>query len=239
MPRRDRIGTMSSVRREIKAWSSEIPRVVSFLRRHGVGGAAQRLTEEVGHALGNREAHVWYVRDLAIPQEAQVWPPGVSLVAGGEEHLHLLEMLDTVNTQEAQRRLAEGTHWWLVLEGVRPLFSCWIFHGSAPVLAAPKGQLVLPEDTVVLEDSVTTAAARGRGIAPTAWNAIASRLHVEGSTGMVTKVAVQNWPSRRAVVKAGFAEFALVRHIRIGPWSRNTVLPLNPASTWLLDSLGT
>ena len=42
------------------------------------------------------------------------------------------------------------------------------------MLAAPGGRLRLPADTVVLEDSVTSAAARGRGIAPRAWNALAS-----------------------------------------------------------------
>lgn len=198
----------------------------------------RRLATEVSHALSNREAHVWYVRDLTVAAEPPAWPRGVSLVSARARHLHLLDELDTINVAEAQRRLAAGMCWWLVLDGSRPLFSCWIFYGSAPVLAAPKGRLLLPDDTVVLEDSVTTAAARGRGIAPTAWEAIAAQVHCEGPVRMVTKVAVDNTPSRRAVVKAGFVEFALVRYVRMGTWTRRNVLPLSPTSIWLVDLLG-
>ncbi len=128
-----------------------------------------------------------------------------------------------MSPSEARERLRDANDLWLVLEHDRALFSCWIFRDGTPVIAAPGGQLPLPAGTVCLEDSVAAAAARGRGIAPAAWSAIADTLAEEGQEHMITKVAVDNAPSRRAVEKAGFDAVALMHFRRIGPRSRTRV----------------
>ena len=92
-----------------------------------------------------------------------------------------------------------------------------------PAIAAPGGQLQLSAGTVCLEDSVTAAPARGRGIGPAAWSAIADALGDEGQRHIITKVAVDNVPSRRAVEKAGFDAVALMHFRRFGPRSRTWV----------------
>jgi GNAT superfamily N-acetyltransferase len=76
---------------------------------------------------------------------------------------------------------------------------------------------------VCLEDSVTAPLARGRGVAPAAWSAIADELAGEGVRRMITKVRVDNLPSRKAVEKVGFEGVALMHFKRIGPLRRTSV----------------
>ena len=183
------------------------------------------------------EQHVWYERRLDGGHPEVEWPEGLRLVAGTPADLPALDDLDTVDAVEAAQRLDAGAQWWLVYDGAQPLFSCWLFTGDAPVLAAPGGRLRLPADTVVLEDSVTSAAARGRGIAPRAWNALAA-LSAARHGRMLTKVAVDNAPSRKAVEKAGFEGVAIMSLRKVGPWRRTTVEPLGDVPDWLAANLG-
>ena len=125
--------------------------------------------------------------------------------------------------EEVRDRRAAGNDLWLAEDEGGPLFRCWIYRRRAPVLAAPGGWLEIPAETVVLEDSATTPRARGRGIAPGAWTAIADSLRDEGLTHMITKVGVENEASRRAVVKAGFREIGVMRLVKAGPRKRTTV----------------
>ena len=108
-------------------------------------------------------------------------------------------------------RLSAGALLWVVTEGERIAFACWTFSGEAPLRGASGGVVPLPADVVVLEDSISSPAFRGRGVAPRAWGAIADRNRASGSRFMVTKVTVANEASRRAVLKAGFREVARLR----------------------------
>ena len=99
---------------------------------------------------------------------------------------------------------------------------------DGPVLAAPGGWLDLPAVTVVLEDSATTPRARGRGIAPGAWTAIADSLRDEGLAHMITKVGVENEASRKAVAKSGFREIGVMRMVKRGPRKQTTVSGATP-----------
>jgi GNAT superfamily N-acetyltransferase len=183
------------------------------------------------------EHHVWYERQLSDSQAGVEWPEGLRLVTGTADDFPALHELDTVDAVEAAQRLAAGAQWWLVYDGGQPLFSCWLFTGDAPVLAAPGGRLRLPADTVVLEDSVTAAAARGRGIAPRAWSALATMCATRHER-MLTKVAVDNAPSRKAVEKAGFVGVAVMSLRKVGPWRHTTVEQLGGAPGWLAENLG-
>ena len=123
--------------------------------------------------------------------------------AGDDQLAGAVEMGQRI--EEVRARRAAGNDLWLAEDDGGPLFRCWIYRGRAPVLAAPGGWLELPADTVVLEDSATTPRARGRGIAPGAWTAIADSLRDEGLAHMITKVGVENEASRRAVARRGSA----------------------------------
>ncbi|MBA3262227.1 MAG: GNAT family N-acetyltransferase [Thermoleophilaceae bacterium] len=125
--------------------------------------------------------------------------------------------------EEARQCLAGGNDVWLAFEGDQPLFACFTFLHAAPVMAASGGTLSLPPGAACLEDSVTSPAARGRGIAPAAWTLIGDELERRGFRAIVTKIETSNTASRRAVEKVGFRSVAVMQHKRVGPRRRTSV----------------
>ena len=216
-----------------------IYRVRRAVARHGLRGTAQRAGRRALRTLVSAESHVWYALDLTCSRPERELAAGVTLRRAGERESRLLDQLPTISPADGAKRIRAGNDLWLALEGDRPLFSCWIFREQTPVLAAPGGQLRLPEGTVCLEDSVTSAAARGRGIAPAAWASIADSLADEGQNLMITKITVENTPSRRAVEKAGFTSVALMHFRRLGPMRRTSIELLDAdRGRFFADSLG-
>jgi len=208
----DKIGLAGSSR-------SRMTKAVRVLRSEGLFALASRAADVVRPRVYLDESHIWYSLDLTTLTEPAPLPGGLEVVRGGVDQLSWLDQLDTVNSSTGRARLAGGAVWWCVLQDAQPVFSCWVFSKTAPVLAAPGGWLSLPHGAVVLEDSVTAPAGRGRGIAPAAWRHVAASAAASASV-MFTKVAVTNTPSRKAVVKAGYREILQQRHLRIGPVTR-------------------
>jgi RimJ/RimL family protein N-acetyltransferase len=200
------VGTLGQVREEV--------------RRHGVRSFATRVGDRArGHVLADSE-HVWYVLDLTSERPARPLPDGLRLRTGGAELLPAVARLPTIALATARRWLDDGVRPWVVFEGDEPAFACWIFTGA---FVYPGGTFRPAPRTALLEASVTSAAHRGRGIAPAAWDAVARGLAADGFEALVTLVPVENAPSRRAVEKAGFAEFARARRRTVGPWRRTSV----------------
>lgn len=170
--------------------------------------------------LYRREVHVWYELDIGGEGPQPRPPKGVRLLQAGESDLPLLEQLPSISSGEAERRYEAGASLWLALDGRCPAFACWIFFDEMPLYASRQGSLRLPAHTVGLEDSVTSPAHRGQGIAPWAWSQIATSLAETGVTTIVTKVSIDNVASRRAVEKSGFHEAARMRLVEVGPWRR-------------------
>lgn len=189
-------------------------------RRHGVTGSLLRAVSvtrrELGRHITLHEQHVWYMRDLSVSGSPPQWPENIELSKLSEDGVPYLSQLATVGRMEARRRLTQGAELWLAREGSQAVFACWIFRKRAPVLAARGGWLELPDGVVCLEDSVTSPAYRGRGIAPAAWNRVADELRHDGSKTIITKVASDNVPSRRAVERAGFRAVATMTFNRCG-----------------------
>lgn len=204
------------------------------LRRHGVAGSLRRaLRVAVGslrHRIYLQEQHIWYRLDLAAARPHPPLPTGFALGRSGAAGLGFLERLETVGRREARRRLADGADLWLLQEGGRAAFCCWIFRERTPVLAARGGWLQLPADTACLEDSITASDYRGRGLAPAVWSRVADALASQGLSVLVTKVAEDNLPSRRAVEKAGFQAVAHMRLARFWPRTQVDVRPLGEAT---------
>lgn len=141
----------------------------------------------------------------------------------------------------AMRRMRAGGTPWLTLEGGRVAFGCWTFAGRAPVLGVRGGRVELPGHSVLLEDSQTVPDFRGRGVAPATWSEIADRLADRGVRGMYTKVDVENIPSTKAVLKAGFREVGRMRLVRTrGRFTVTVNLdgPADDADRWLLELAG-
>lgn len=217
--------------------AARISRALRKARQEGVRAVLRRLWELASGPFYRSEEHVWYQLDLEGERPRRELAEGVRLVRATADEAHRVEELGQVEA-EARERLAADNDLWLALdEQDRALFACWTFRSQAPVLAAPRGQLSLPAGTACLEDSVTSPLARGRGIAPASWTAIADTLSSEGFDAMITKVTTGNAPSRRAVQKAGFEEIALMRMTRIGRRQRVALAPRGGAADALARAL--
>lgn len=218
---------------DVGGWAGRLR--TSYERRGGWATVAEAALR-ARHSVWPHEAHVWYRLDLRQRCAQQSLPAGLVLQRGGPEELWALRQFESIGEADARGRLERGATWYLVQdERGTPYFSCWLLRREAPVLAVRGGELVVPADMVVLEDSVTAAAARGKGVAPAAWSQIAA--DAGGAEAMVTKVAVENTASRRAVTKAGFVPFAVVGFRRRTLARRTTVAPVGDNDQRLADWL--
>jgi GNAT superfamily N-acetyltransferase len=208
--------------------------VARGVRRFGISGSVARVAslgwESARDSFYLRERHIWYALDLREPRQPVALPAGFTLSRAAKGDLALLDALPTIGRTEARRRHQGGAELWLVREGDRPAAACWIFRERTPVLAARGGWLTLPAGTVCLEDSVTAAAYRGRGLSPACWSAVATQLSSENIGVMLTKIAETNTASRRAVEKAGFRPTAIMSLRRVVRRSRVDVSPCHPGN---------
>lgn len=194
-----------------------VARVSRHVRERGARATAGAVRERLAHKLYVDEVHVWYRLDLATVGEARVLDEGLRLVRAGRDDVAAAVALSAMSETLTRGRLEDGADLWMVKSGAEAAFVCWTFTETAPVAAAPEGRLVLPETCAVLEDSLTSPAFRGRSIAPAAWERLAVELRGRGKRELITKVGADNIPSRKAVKKAGFVEFATMRYSRRGP----------------------
>ena len=219
----------------MSAGALEIPgRIRRAVARHGVMGALR-------HAPYLHEEPVWYRLDLGVERDVRPLAEGMTLRPGTPEDIaRLPEVLLRVRPDAARARFeVPGTELWLVEEGARPRFACWLFGVRTPVATAPGSWLELPPGVVCLEDSMAAPEIRGRGVAPAVWTRLAAELRGRGCTSMITKVDATNEPSTRAVGKAGFEEILRMDVRRVGPvWRADaTVAPQDPLGELLLARL--
>jgi RimJ/RimL family protein N-acetyltransferase len=187
-------------------------RFSTAVQRHGPGSLASVIAHRLVRLAFLDEHHVWYVLDLAEIIDRPL-ADGYTLrqIDPNED---LGAVLIDVRPEIAGPRLAEGNQAWVVEDAEGdPAFNCFVFFGRTPARAAESRSLLLPPGTACLEDSVTAAAHRGHGIAGGAWAKIAAGLRDDGFEVLVTKVEVENVPSRKAVEKIGFLP-AAVMHLR-------------------------
>jgi len=185
----------------------DVGRLERGLRRHGVRGFVPAAARLGLRRLYSLEAHVWYELPLGENRPSRPLADGLELVRGTVDDVPALVGLWPMDRWSARRRMQDGATLWLVREGESIAFSCWIFEAWVPFRAAAGGKISLPAGTVALDESATAESHRGRGVAPAAWAAIADRLP-SGADRLVTPVDEENVPSRRAVEKVGFREFA-------------------------------
>lgn len=193
-----------------------VARLRRGMRRYGARGAAIRAAEIARELVYMHQVYVWYELALREDHPRRALEAGLRLHRATAGDLGLLDELWEIDRAEARRRLGNEGSLWLVLDGDRPAFSCWTFRGRTPIRAAQGGWLPLPDGVVALEESMTAASYRGRGIAPAAWSAIADALS-DQSGRMVTTIEEENAASRKAVEKIGFREVGRATTTRRGP----------------------
>lgn len=211
-----------------------VARLRRGMRRYGARGAAVRAAEIARELVYMHQVYVWYELALREERPRRSLDPGFRVHRATGDDLVLLDELWEIDRAEARRRLAAEGTLWLVLDGDRPAFSCWTFRGRTPIRAAQGGWLPLPDGVVALEESMTAAAYRGRGVAPAAWSAIADDL-AEQAGRMVTTIEEENAASRKAVEKIGFREIGRAVTTKRGP--RLTVEVSGEAAPELLAPL--
>jgi GNAT superfamily N-acetyltransferase len=200
------------------------------LERHGVMKCCSLATAEAIRSVANHlylhERHVWFllpthnVRGLRLAEGMMLQPAaGAQIDRLSEEGL--------CGRRVAAKYLRHGGQPWVVMDGQRAAFCCWIFTNKMPLVAVRGGWQPLPASTACLEDSVTAADYRGRSIAPAAWLGIAAILKDRGIHNLITKVEEENMASQRAVLKAGFHEIAVMDYRRISLWRHKMVEPLS------------
>ncbi len=183
-------------------------------------GVWRRISQRLRSLVYLDEEHIWYTLDLTEIEQLPL-AEGYVLEPATDADLDLVSALSGSSTDDIEENRSRGAQPWLVKQDRDPAFVCWIFPQTTPVRAAADRWLELPSRVACLEDSFTSASHRGRGIAGAAWTKIAHGLSGDGFEVLITKVDVENAPSRKAVGKAGFREACLMRLRRRG--SRETV----------------
>jgi len=190
------------------------------VRREGTSGALRMIARRAVRPLLCSEDHVWYALDLTVERPRVPLASGLQLRRVEETDSEVLEQIANVTARECRLRIRAGHDVWGVLEAERVLFSCTIFRGEAPAMAGVGGRVRLAPGTVCLEDSITVPDARRREIASAAVLAVLEALAAQGTRCVVTKVAVDNVPTRRGAEKLGFEGVAVMRLRRRGLSSR-------------------
>lgn len=198
------------------------------MRRDGSRQVLKRVAVRALARLYVRESHVWIALRLAEERPRPSLADGYLMLRGGVADVPALHGLG-VDVQQAAQRLADGTELWVIRHGRDVVYCGWVFHSSAPTIAGPHGRVRLPAGSVNPEDMVTSPAHQGRGLASAAYSVIFDDLQRTGRADRVLgKVPLSNIANRRAVQKAGWLEFAVVRFTRLGPWKRTMVRALSP-----------
>jgi hypothetical protein len=200
-------------------------RIRDRVRRDGVRATTALELRHLRNRLVLREEHVWFQLDLADRPASSPFPAGLDLVRAGEAQIDLLERLGQ-SPRRARAELAAGNDVWLVLEGEEPLYACHVIRRKLPMVAAPGGELELPEGVVAAENGVAAQSVRGRGVAPMGLALIADRLAGEGVRSIVLKVGTGNVAASRSSEKIGFRAIAVMEHERVGSRRRTAVHPL-------------
>jgi len=195
------------------------------LRAEGPRATAAAVSRRVRKLAYLREEHVWYGCDLNATTARAELPGGLRLVRAAASQVDSVVEVGQ-DLEEARERFEAGVDLWLVLDGERPVFLCFVFRDATPVLAATNGTLALPPATACLEDALTARAARGRGIGTAAWILIGEELRRDGFTTLVAKIETANTASKRMAEKAGFQPVAVMQHERTGGRSTTAVRPL-------------
>ena len=193
------------------------------MRRHGFLGSVRAAIERLRDRLLLLESHVWLQMRIDGDRPRPQLPDGFRLQRMAPGEIGIVDELGPINPSEAARRQAAGADLWGVLdERGNPAFSCWIFTGQLPVLAAENGSLALRDRTAAIEDSCTAAEFRGHNLGPACGAAVVDRIAEEGIHTLITKIADGNQPARKAASKIGFEEIATMRTTRLF-WSKPKV----------------
>jgi RimJ/RimL family protein N-acetyltransferase len=219
-------------------------RVRYHLSHYGLKATIVKVAEWLRVRAYLKETHVWCELPLEVERPRRDLPPDVELVRADISDLPLFQDLTTMTEMalredQAREQIEADNDLWLAVQDGRAVFACWIFHSEVPLLAALGGKLSLAPGISCLEGSIASPHYRGRGVATGVWSQVADKLQQDSIGSLVTKIEVENIPTRRAVAKVGFREIAIMHFRRVGFRERTTVQALTgyPTAEWLAEQL--
>lgn len=213
-------------------------RANELVRRLGPVGAAQRAAQRLLPGTQWAERMVWLALDLSVTDRPRrALEETLTLRRGSVDDIWLLDQMPgdravaRMTPSIVKQRLDDGAELWLTVEQDRLAFRCWIFRGWAPAPGAPHRRMALPDDVVLLEDSIASPDFRGRGVAPGTWSALGDVFGAEDGIGtIITKVAEDNVVTQRSLEKVGFRRAAAMQ--MSGPvWRMRRTVTLLDGST--------
>jgi ribosomal protein S18 acetylase RimI-like enzyme len=141
-------------------------------------------------------------------------PEGISFfVATKQDGRRYARDIGTDSPATFAARLGPHTRCFLAAEGERLLHASWVTTCAAWTRELRR-YVHPPPGSAYVYESFTDPAARGRGIYPAALRALASWLAERDIPRLWVAVEEDNFPSLKAVSKAGFAEQFVVRYVR-------------------------
>ncbi|MGH8161997.1 MAG: GNAT family N-acetyltransferase [Gammaproteobacteria bacterium] len=166
---------------------------------------------------------LWYALDISGPSTASFAPSsGIEVLRCDSDSVAAVPRSIRTGALRSLRRLMHGeAQLWIARTGETAMASVWVFRGRTPAVAAPGGWLSLPPGHACLQDAVTAAQCRGRGIAPDLWVRVAGKLASEGVETVLLQIDERNRPAIRAAEKAGFRPLATMEWER--GWLRSRV----------------
>jgi RimJ/RimL family protein N-acetyltransferase len=201
-----------------------ISRAIHRLRKDGVKATAREAWRRLRRVAYVREEHTWLQLDLDDRPRFEL-AEGLRFVRATADQADAVAALGQ-DPFIARERLEDGNDLWLVFDGDQPLFACYTFRQTTPVMAASGGALGLPDGAACIEDSIASPAARGRGVGPATWTLVGDALQAEGFKALVTKIETSNASSNRAAEKVGFRPIAMMEHERVVMRRHTAVKPM-------------
>jgi hypothetical protein len=201
-------------------------RVIRAIRRHGVIGTASIVLVRLLPLCSTAYEMGWYRLDLTGERRRRELDDGLVLRRGTAEdavrvaQLPRMPHVTALMADEVAERVNSGAELWLVADGDRVAFSCWIFHREMWFYGARKSGVLMPRDTVFLDDSILSPDFRGRSIPISAWSGVADALEARSFGVIMVKVDVTNTGALWAFKRVGFREVARMNVEHRGPWHR-------------------
>lgn len=178
-----------------------IRKTIARARARGIYDVAQEFRARTAQALRSDDCLVVMARDATRDEPP---PTEVEVVEGTPAHAaDYARDIGTDAPSTFRSRLSEGTLCFLVVSGGRIVHATWASL-EATWIGELRRYFCPPVSHGYLYESFTVPAHRGRGIYPTALNAITERLAERGVRRLWIAASAENTASLRAIAKAAF-----------------------------------
>jgi GNAT superfamily N-acetyltransferase len=191
-------------------------KMVARAKARGPGEVVSLFVGRTRDAISSADVLKMYQRRTDTRQETSVRPTFVFREGGASDGAAYARDIGTESPETFRRRLADGTHCFLVLTDDLVVHTSWMTTDKAWTREVASYVCPPPGEGYIYE-SFTRPELRGQGIYPFALERITNWMVHHGLTRAWVGVEASNRSSLRAVAKAGFTEgFEVAYRRRLG-----------------------